>query len=99
MKRHLSLCLLSAVLLSGCSSFKLGAFAYCPHGQSCEFKASPPSGQGVLPGPLKAAGSTPRLTLEHVVDGAQLIELPGTTTLNGSCLSTIPERCSVWKTH
>lgn len=31
------------VLLSGCSSFKLGGMAYCPHGQDCQFKVNVPS--------------------------------------------------------
>jgi outer membrane murein-binding lipoprotein Lpp len=29
---------LCAVLLAGCSSFKLGGFVYCPHGGTCTFQ-------------------------------------------------------------
>jgi hypothetical protein len=30
-------------MLSGCSSTKLGAMLYCPHGQTCELRVTPPS--------------------------------------------------------
>lgn len=29
-------------VLFGCSSFKLGAMAYCPHGQACALRVVPP---------------------------------------------------------
>lgn len=29
-------------LLFGCSSFNLGAMAYCPHGQACTLRVVPP---------------------------------------------------------
>lgn len=31
-----------AVVLSGCSSFKLGGVVYCPYGQNCQFKMEVP---------------------------------------------------------
>ena len=34
--------LIAMLLLSGCSSFKLGGVAYCPHGQACSFDMQPP---------------------------------------------------------
>jgi hypothetical protein len=35
--------ILAAVLaLAGCSSFKLGGMAYCPHGMNCEFRQLAP---------------------------------------------------------
>jgi len=33
---------LAIVILFGCSSFKLGAMAYCPHGQACALRVVPP---------------------------------------------------------
>lgn len=35
--------LVAAVVLSGCSSFKLGGMAYCPYGQHCQFKMEVPA--------------------------------------------------------
>jgi hypothetical protein len=35
-------CLVALLALAGCSSFKLGAMAYCPHGQACDFRIVPP---------------------------------------------------------
>jgi hypothetical protein len=32
------LILAAALALAGCSSFKLGGMAYCPHGMSCNFQ-------------------------------------------------------------
>jgi hypothetical protein len=31
--------ILAAVLLAGCSSVKLGSFAYCAHSQACDFSS------------------------------------------------------------
>lgn len=33
--------LFSLVMLTGCSSFRLGAVLYCPHGQACELAVTP----------------------------------------------------------
>lgn len=41
MKRF-ALLLMMAISVAGCSSTKLGAMLYCPHGQACELKVSPP---------------------------------------------------------
>jgi hypothetical protein len=35
--------ILLCLLLAGCSSFKLGGLAYCPHGQACTFDMRPQS--------------------------------------------------------
>lgn len=37
------LVILAAVLLAGCSSFKLGGVVYCPHGMACSFQQMPPT--------------------------------------------------------
>lgn len=93
MRRHLFSYLLVAVLLSGCSSFKLGAFAYCPHGQSCEFKAAPPKGA------IPATRQVPAHELVQATDDPKVTTIPPSPALSGSCLLTIPEQCSVWKTR
>jgi hypothetical protein len=33
----------AAILLAGCSTFKLGGMLYCPHGQVCEASIAPPA--------------------------------------------------------
>ena len=35
--------ILLCLLLAGCSRFKLGGLAYCPHGQACTFDMRPQS--------------------------------------------------------
>jgi hypothetical protein len=37
------LILAAALVLAGCSSMKLGGFAYCPYGQNCSFQQLAPT--------------------------------------------------------
>ena len=45
--------ILAAALLAGCSSFKMGALVYIPHGQQAEVRVGPPAAAQAASAPAK----------------------------------------------